>query len=317
MFGNWRCWTVYRRMKAESHEEALEKMKIEIVPTGDALGAEIRGVDLKRGLTEEQTTAMKSAWQEHLVLLIRGQQISDRELVEFSCHFGVLELAPANEFTFRGNVDMPETPPEISVISNVKVEGQPIGALGSLEADWHTDMSFMDEPPLGSILYALELPTEGGDTGFSNMYAAYESLPQDVRLRIDGLVAIHDNSLTSAGTLRKGFEQVTDVTKAPGARHPLVRTHPESGRNALFLGRRTNSYVPGLSVEESEELLDFLWAHAVQPRFTWHHKWAIGDLVMWDNRCAMHRRDPFDDTERRIMHRTQIRGDRPYYSAAA
>ena len=131
------------------------------------------------------------------------------------------------------------------------------------------------------------------------------------------MVAVQDYTLTSAGTLRKGFEPVIDVTKAPGARHPMVRTHPETGRNSLFLGRRTNGYVSGLPVDESEELLDYLWAHAIQPKFAWHHKWAIGDLVMWDNRCAMHRRNPFDDTERRVMHRTQIQGDRPYYSNAA
>ena len=290
-------------------------MNIEIVPTGDVIGAEVRGIDLHRGLTEEQVTAIKTAWQEYLVLLIRDQQINDNELVAFSRHFGILELAPANEFTLRGNVDMPDVPPEISVISNVKVSGQPIGALGSLEADWHTDMSFMEEPPLGSILYALEIPSQGGDTGFCNMYAVYESLPQNVQARIHGLIAVHDNSLTSAGTLRKGFERVTDVTKVPGARHPMVRTHPETGKSALFLGRRTNGYVPGLSVDESEELLDYLWAYAMQPKFTWHHKWAIGDIVMWDNRCAMHRRDPFDDAERRVMHRTQIQGDRPYSSA--
>ena len=292
-------------------------MKIEIVPTGDVIGAEVRGVDLRHGLTGEQAAVIKTAWQEYLVLLIRDQQINDSELVAFSRHFGSLELAPANEFTLRGNLNMPDVSPEISVISNVKVGGQPIGALGSLEADWHTDMSFMEEPPLGSILYALEIPTEGGDTGFCNMYTAYDSLPQDVQVRIDGLVAVHDNTLTSAGTLRKGFEPVVDVTKAPGARHPMVRTHPETGRSSLFLGRRANGYVSGLPVDESEELLDYLWAHAIQPKFAWYHKWVIGDLVMWDNRCAMHRRNAFDDTERRLMHRTQIQGDRPYYSNAA
>lgn len=292
-------------------------MTIEIVPTGAALGAEIRGVDLQAGLSEPEAAAMRSAWSEHLVLVVRGQSIDDGQLVAFSRHFGDLELAPANEYTNRGNTDMPEVPPEIAVISNVKLDGKPIGALGNLEAVWHTDMSYMDEPPLGSILYSLEIPPKGGNTGFANMYMAYDTLPGDVKARIEGLDAIHDFTLTSAGTLRKGFEPVTDVTQAPGARHPLIRTHPETGRRALFLGRRTNSYVLDLAVDESEELLDFLWNHATQAQFAWHHEWSVGDVVMWDNRCAMHRRDAFDNSARRIMHRTQLRGDRPYRSAAA
>ena len=129
--------------------------------------------------------------------------------------------------------------------------------------------------------------------------------------------AIHDFTLTSAGTLRKGFEPVGDVTEAPGARHPLIRTHPETGKSCLFLGRRTNSYILGLSVDESEKLLASLWDHATQQRFSWHHKWSVGDVVMWDNRCTMHRRDAFDNSDRRIMHRTQVRGDRPYYAVVA
>lgn len=292
------------------------KMTLEIIPTGAEVGAEVRGVDLRGELDAQQVETIQRAWHDHLILLIRGQDIDDEQLVAFSRHFGVLHLAPANEYTNRGNTDTPAMLPEVALISNVKVDGQPIGVLGNFEADWHTDMSYLDEPPLGSVLYALEVPPVGGDTGFCNMYAAYVSLPDDVKIRIDGLEAIHDFSLTSAGTLRKGYEAVTDVTKTPGARHPMVRTHPETGRQALFLGRRTNSYVPGLTVEESEELLDTLWAHASESRFAWHHKWRVGDLVMWDNRCAMHRRDPFDDSERRVMHRTQIRGDRTYRAAA-
>jgi taurine dioxygenase len=132
-----------------------------------------------------------------------------------------------------------------------------------------------------------------------------------VKRRIDGLTMIHAATHNSGGKANRGFETVTDVTKVPGARQPMVRTHPETGRKALFLGRRINAYVVGLSVEESEALLDFLWEHTVQEKFTWRQEWRVGDLIWWDNRCAMHRRDAFDPTMRRLMHRTQLKGTRP------
>jgi taurine dioxygenase len=196
------------------------------------------------------------------------------------------------------------------------VGGVPIGALGAGESEWHTDMSYMPQPPSASLLHALELPESGGDTWFCNMYAAYEALPPALRERLAGLVAVHDSSYTSAGDLRKGHEPVADVSKAPGARHPVIRTHPLTGRRALFLGRRRNAYLVGLDVAESERLLDQLWSHATQERLTYRHRWRVGDLVLWDNRCAMHRRDAFAADARRIMHRTQVQGDLPVYRAA-
>jgi taurine dioxygenase len=173
-------------------------------------------------------------------------------------------------------------------------------------------MSYNPEPPSASVLYALEIPPAGGDTGFTNMYLAYETLPDELKRAVEGRVCKHDASRNSVGELRRGFSEVTDPRETPGAEHPLVRTHPVTGRKALFLGRRRNAYVPGLSLPESEALLDRLWAHATRPELTWYQVWKIGDLIMWDNRCTMHRRDAFDPTSRRVMHRTQIRGDRPY-----
>ena len=140
------------------------------------------------------------------------------------------------------------------------------------------------------------------------MYLAYETLPASLRDRIATLTANHDSSYTSAGTLRKGFDAVTDVSQAPGAKHPLVLRHPATGRKALYLGRRRNGYVVGLPLDESEALLDELWAHASKPEFAVAHRWRRGDLVMWDNRCTMHRRDSFDPAARRILHRTQLAG---------
>jgi len=202
------------------------------------------------------------------------------------------------------------------VMSNIKVDGKPIGNLGHYEAEWHTDMSYNEKPPIGSLLYSLEVPPAGGDTGFSNMYLAFETLPAELKRAIAGKSCRHDSSRNSVGDLRKGFKDVTDPREAPGAVHPIVRTHPATRRSALFLGRRRNAYINGLPLAESEDLLNRLWAHAGKPEFAWYQKWSVGDLIMWDNRCAMHRRDAFDPASRRLMHRTQIKGDKPFFDPA-
>ena len=231
--------------------------------------------------------------------------------------FGELEFAPAALIDMQYGVKTEnegrrrEIPPEIAVISNIVEDGKAIGGLGYDEAFWHTDSSFVEVPPAASLLRSLEIPPEGGATYFLNMYSAYETLPDDIKDRIAGMRVIHAATHSSGGKAHKGFETVSDLTKVPGARQPLVRTHPETGRKALFLGRRINSYIVGLPVEESERLLDLLWAHATQEKFTWRQDWRIGDLVWWDNRCAMHRRDAFDPATRRLMHRTQLKGTRP------
>jgi taurine dioxygenase len=186
----------------------------------------------------------------------------------------------------------------------------PIGGLGDGEAIWHADMTYVEQPPMGAILYALEIPPSGGDTYWANQCLACEALPADLARRIEGRRAVHDATYNSAGIKRKGYEDVTDPRKAPGARHELVRTHPETGRKLLFLGRRRNSYVEGLELAESEALLDALWAHATQARFVFRQEWRVGDVIVWDNRCTLHRRDPFDPAARRLMHRTQIKAGR-------
>ena len=275
---------------------------IDVVPVSEALGAEIRGVNL--GCIDTNTLdQIHQSWISHCVLLFRGQQITARELVIFSKHFGDLDIAPPNE---NGQVGV-DGFPEVLVLSNIKENGRPIGALGNGEAQWHTDMNYIDQPPLGSVLLGVEVPDQGGNTGFCNMYVALEELPDLLRRQIDSLQIKHDSSTNSAGLLRKGADLVTDVTACPGAIHPVVRTHPETGRQALYLGRRRNAYIIGLPLVDSEALLDDLWAHATQPKYSWHHQWRAGDVIMWDNRCVMHRRDSFDATERRIMHRTQIK----------
>ncbi len=294
-------------------------MTIETVPFEAGCGAEIRGVDIRQKLSPEDRDQIRAAWLDHLVLRFRDQMMSDDQHMAFTRQFGELEFNPGALIAKQYGVQTEtsgrrrEIPPEISVISNIIEDGKAIGGLGDGEAFWHTDSSFVDVPPAASLLRSLECPppSAGGATEFLNMYAAYEMLPADVKTRIDGLAMIHPATHSSGGKAHKGFENVTDVTKVPGARQPLVRTHPETGRKALFLGRRLNAYVIGLPVEESESLLDFLWEHTTQEKFTWRQEWRVGDLIWWDNRCAMHRRDAFDPSMRRLMHRTQLKGTRP------
>jgi taurine dioxygenase len=282
-----------------------------VQPTGGALGADVYGVDLSQPVSDETFGKILEAWGEHLVLRFSGQKLDDPTLMKFSARFGALDRAPvlASNRDNRDTAVAPEVIDWVAVISNLKKDGKAVGGLGSYELVWHTDMSYNALPPRASLLYALEVPPDGGNTGFLNMYAAYETLPEKLKKAIEGKNCIHDSSRNSAGELRRGFQTTLDVTKTPGAVHPLVRLHPVTKRKALFLGRRPGAYVHGLSVEESEALLDALWAHATQERFTWYQKWRIGDLVMWDNRCVMHRRDAFDESLRRLMHRTQIVGE--------
>ena len=273
-----------------------------VQPLSPVLGAEIRGLDVSRELDPADLEALRRAWLGHLVLLFRGQDLTPARLVAFSRQFGALDIAPPNE---NGQRSVPDHP-EILVISNVVENGVALGSLGAGEAVWHSDMSYMERPPLGSALYALEVPALGGDTGFANMYQALEGLPAALRREITGKQLKHDASTNSAGYLREGAAPVADVTTSPGARHPIIRAHPETGRPLLFLGRRAHAYVDGLALARSEALLDRLWAHATAPGITWHHRWRPGDLVLWDNRCVLHRRDGFDPAARRVMYRTQI-----------
>jgi taurine dioxygenase len=279
---------------------------VTISPSGAALGAEIRDVRLEN-LSDEEFHAIHRAWLDHLVILFRGQRLADDDLIAFSRRFGKLDWAPVQE-TGRRYV---EGHPEIYVVSNVIENGVPIGSLGAGEAVWHTDMSYLEDPPKASMLYALEVPPAGGNTYFCNMYRAYESLPASLQSRISSLELKHDATYNSGGYVRQGLSAVDDPVASPGVYHPLVCTHAETGRRVLYLGRRRNAYIGGLPPGESEALLDELWSYASRDEITWHTEWQVGDLVLWDNRCTMHRRDPFDPHSRRILHRTQIKGQVP------
>jgi taurine dioxygenase len=288
---------------------------ITVTPLAPALGAEISGLDLRAPLAPDAVAALKRAWGDHLVLRFRGQLLSDPELLALSRVFGELDPPGPNPY---GKPFLAEFP-EINVISNVKVGGMPIGNLGDGEAVWHCDMTYVDAPPMAALLHALDVPPSGGDTYWANMYLAYEALPRALKQAIAGRRAIHDATYNSAGMMRRGMKEVTDPREAPGARQPLVVRHPETGRAALYLGRRRNSYILGMPLADSNALLDELWAHATQPQFTFRQEWRPHDLILWDNRCTLHRRDAFDPAVSRIMHRTQIKGATmtPYEAADA
>lgn len=275
---------------------------VEVIPFNAQIGAEVRCGDV-RAIDDATFKAIHRASLDHLVLLIRGQKLNDDELVAFARRFGEPAAAAPVHIGQK-----PRERPEIAIISNVIENGVAIGGLGDGEAVWHSDSSFMPVPPTVSILHSIELPPSGGDTGFANMYRALETTPPALLKRIAGKTIKADLRFTSGGQLRPGYTGKEDIRDAPGPSHPIIRKHEESGHHALYLGRRPFSYINGLSLDESEALLDEVWAHAAQPQFTWHHQWQLGDVLIWDNRCCMHRRDAFDPHARRILHRTQCKG---------
>jgi taurine dioxygenase len=282
-------------------------MAMQIKNLVTALGAEVVDVDLSGPLPRADIDAIEVTWRDRLVVVFHGQKLSDPQLISFSRNFGELDPPGPNPYGEPFNKEHPE----LNVISNVVENGKPTGNLGDGEAVWHADMTYVDVPPKAALLHALEVPppNAGGNTYFANMFAAYEELPAALKAAVEDKVAVHDASRNSAGMLRKGCSDVIDVRQTVGAHHPLVRTDPITGRKALFLGRRPNAYVLGLTVHESEALLDALWVHATQPRFAMCHEWQVGDLLMWNNLSVLHRRDPFDPKTRRVMQRSQIKGN--------
>jgi len=289
-------------------------MPVTLTPLTPAVGVEVANVDLA-ALSAGEFEQIEAAWHRHSVLLFRGQKLSDDDLLDFSRRFGELDPPPNQE---RGRQSPPGYP-DIYVVSNVLDDkGQPIGALGAGEAVWHTDMSYLELPPDASMLYALEIPPTGGNTYFCGMQAVWRGLPSALKAKLGNRRIKHDGTFNSGGYVRQGVTPTDDPHQAPGAWHPAVCVHPATGEPALYLGRRRNSYVEGLPRAESDALLDELWNFIDSPQFIYAHHWRVGDLVVWDNRSTMHRRDPFDNASRRVMHRTQIKGKfRPRAHATA
>lgn len=293
---------------------------LKIMPTGNAVGAEIQGIDLSQPVPDEVRKAIHQAWLDHLVLLFRGQSLTPEQYLEGARIFGEPQVGAARKYYEKAGVKSLANSldtPEVTILSNLDEEGNPTernSGLGSLEVVWHSDNSYIEQPPAGSCLYSIEVPPKSGNTSFNNQYMAYETMPDDMRAAIEGKKSIQDSTRNSAGVLRPGVSLPTRPSEVPGPHHPLIRVHPETGRKALYLGRRRDypsQYIIGMDEDESETLLDQLWEHATQDKFKWTHTWKTGDLLVWDNRCAMHYRDPVDSSQRRVMYRTQFQGETP------
>ena len=282
-----------------------------VIPTGRALGAEVTGINLSNDVSAADRAFIFDAYIQHQVLLFRGQSLSFDDLLRLREVFGPPGQA-ANQLLGLGRKKYLRDgmPDDITIISNIiDADGTPIGGLGNDEAFWHTDSSFTETPISASLLHAIEVTDQGGETSFLNMCRAYEEMPPDLAAKIEGKYANHSKVHSSNGEKRPEFADVTDPSKAPGVRHPMVRTHPVSQRKCLFLGRRLNSYIFDLPLAESEKLLDEIWAHTCQDKYVWEHKWRVGDLLVWDNRCVMHHRKAFPPEARRLMHKSTTAGE--------
>lgn len=287
--------------------ERRDYASISVTPLSAALAADVDAGDLCQA-SDAQFSEIRRAWLAHHVLRFRNQSFGNAEIASFGARFG----------DFQPNlIKAGQDPayPQVSFISNLVEDDRPLGMLGDGELVWHTDQSSFKLTPSATILYAVEVPPGQGFTEFLNTELAYDALAPELRRRIERLQIKHDDSYDSAGTLRPGCAPVTDVRTSPGAVHPFVVTHPDTGRNSIYLGRRPYAYVMGLRVDESEALLDEVWAHTAQPRFVWRQDWLPGDLLIWDNRCLMHRRTPFDPRARRMLRRVVIQGSRPRFVA--
>jgi taurine dioxygenase len=280
-----------------------------IRPTPAALGADVDGVELAAPGQDDMATLLASL-RDRLVIRLRGYTLDDVAFTRLAERFGELEGSPDYS---RSRAVYVEASPKMTVVSNVTENGQPVGDHGDGELNWHTDQGFVERPSAYTFLIAREVPPTGGNTSFANMYRAYERLPDDVKTRIARLKIKHQESHTAQGIPRPGYRDIgtSDPRELPGPQHPIVRTHPESGRKALYLGRRYGGYIPGLTLAESERMLDLLWSHAGLADDVWTQEWRVGDLIVWDNRCTMHRRDAFVGQGRRRMHRLTTLGERP------
>ena len=271
---------------------------LEVLPLTPAIGAEIRGVDLRRPLEPATVQAIERALLDHLVLFFRGAAITPEQQIAFARCFGAISIPP---FAPRYGSN-----PELIVLDQKSPRGE--GA-----DNWHSDNTFMPEPPMGSILRAVELPPLGGDTCFASMYAAYEALSPPLQRLLAGLRAVHD--LTRP--LQKGIAAGHTTAKLeelqrqwPPVEHPVVRTHPVTGRKALFVNGNSTTRILGLGERENELLLPFLVDHVRSPEFQCRFRWEVGSIAFWDNRSTQHFAVP-DYAERRVMHRVTIAGDRP------
>ena len=293
-----------------------QQVRIQVVPAQAALGAEIRGIDL-RTIDDATFAELHRTWLQHVILVFRGQALDAGDLVNLVRRFGT-PVTSSNlhkrDLKERAGNELFQLPPEVTVVSNVKQDGKSVGILGDGEVVWHSDFSFKERPTAARMLVAVEVPPreQGGTTFFLNCYAAYDALSPAMKKRVSGMTIKQADIIDTAMKVRPGMSLDMDIRSVPGPSHPVISTHPETGHNMLFLGRRHGAYVNGLSLEESEALLNELWGHCAQARFWYEHQWSVGDVVVWDNRAILHRRDPFESNSRRVLYAAQVEGHKPF-----
>lgn len=277
----------------------------QIIASGSSCGAEVTGVDLAE-LGALTAAALQQAVKAHLAVVVRGDALSSEQLLALGEIFGTPEVQGLSVLATQD----PGVRRTHLVVSNRMNLERPTGSLGAAAEIWQSDLSYRTRPCSIALLHALEVPS-GASVSFANQYQAYETLPAALKARIEGRVLLHDESVDGNGRLRQGFAEVSDPREGTGAQHCIVRTHPDTRRKALYLGRRRNAWIIGMPLEESEALLDLLWAHATQPELVWTHDWQAGDTLIWDNRCVLYRHHAVDGGPQRLMHRVQIRGEIP------
>lgn len=280
----------------------------EVRPFSAAVGAEIVGLDLSRPLNDADFARVHQAHLDYNVVVFRDQRITPQQQIDFSRRFGVLQIHVLKQFLLEGH-------PEIFIISNIKENGQPIG-LGDAGKFWHSDLSYKEFPSLGSMLYAQELPEEGGDTLFASQQLAFETLPAELRQAIDGKRAAHSYTARYADEVFAGIRRPrlteAQLAEVKAVVHPVVRTHPETGRRGLFVNENFTTHILDVPEDESRQILAELYAHSAKPEFIYRHQWQDGDMVFWDNRALIHLATGCPSHLRRRMHRTTIQGDVPF-----
>jgi taurine dioxygenase len=284
----------------------MTKTRFEVVPLTKYIGAELRGIDLREKPDDETIRAIYQAWLDHLVIVFPGQTLSQEDLVRVTGYFGEIGALgrPAKYFP-KGYSKLL---PGVMLISNIRENGEPIGALPDGEMMFHHDMIHVEVPSKATLLYSVEIPSTGGNTLFASGYAAYDTLDPTVRDRLEGRKAFHHYNY---GSTQKGDGKGTEAFGE--CAHPVFRTHEDSGRKAVYVNRLMTVGVLDMPQEESVPLLDQVFDHAEKPEFVYEHAWRLGDLLLWDNRCSSHARTDFPSTERRLMLRTTVKGTvRPY-----
>jgi taurine dioxygenase len=280
-------------------------MDLSVTPLSRACGAEIRGVDLTRELSEATVRAIKQAWGEHLVLVFRGQSITQEQQLRFASYFGELGDRKVAPEPLRGRAEgIHQDHKKILLVTNIKVDGQPIGAFGDGEFWFHIDSGYTPRPYKYTFLYALELPSTGGNTMFSNMYKAYEAVPAALKARLKGKKALHIHEYKRSEKANLS----ADISAIPHFHHPIFITHPDTGRNTLFVDRLMTARIEGLDPNESDAILEQLYEIGERREFIFEHVWQLGDFLMWDNRCTIHARTDFPKGERRLLRRCTVEG---------